>query len=224
MDYETRNQGFLLGVAFTLLAVVAIAVALVARSARIHEDVVTTNADLAAPKDELGPLERGCSAKNAQSCMMLGGTYQHGQGNRPIDLDKARMYYDRACMLGEATGCVMRDTLPQRGWMATTVPTFPPMFSPPPAPTGTVAFDQEAATAALAAVSIDDCKQPGGPTGTGTVTVTFAPSGNAASASLQSLPFAGTPVGSCIASRYAAARVPPFAGSPVSVPKTFTLR
>jgi TPR repeat protein len=222
VDYETRNQGFLLGVAFTLLAVVAIAVALVARSARIHEEVVATNAELAAPREDFG-LERGCSAKNAQSCMMLGAAYQHGQ-NRPIDLDKARAYYDRACMLGDASGCVMRDTLPQRGWMAATVPTFPPMLSPPPAPTGTAPFDQDAAAAALASVSIDDCKQPGGPTGTGTVTVTFSPTGNAASASLQSPPFAGTPVGSCIASRYAAARVPAFAGSPVSIPKTFTLR
>jgi hypothetical protein len=55
------------------------------------------------------------------------------------------------------------------------------------------------------------------------VKVTFAPSGNVTSASVQGAPFAGTSVGGCIASAFRSAKVPAFDGSPVSVTKSFNI-
>ena len=53
--------------------------------------------------------------------------------------------------------------------------------------------------------------------------VTFAPSGNVTSAQVEGPPFAGTPVGGCIASAFRSAKVPPFSGPPVSVSKSFNI-
>jgi hypothetical protein len=55
------------------------------------------------------------------------------------------------------------------------------------------------------------------------VTVTFAPSGNVTSAVVDSAPFAGTPVGGCIAGKFRAAHVPAFSGGNVTVGKSFSL-
>ncbi|AKT36559.1 zinc-ribbon domain-containing protein [Chondromyces crocatus] len=86
-------------------------------------------------------------------------------------------------------------------------------------------FNRGAATSALgsAAGAAKSCKKPDGPTGTGKVKVTFAPSGNVTSAQVQGAPYAGTPVGGCVAATFRAARVPPFSGAPVSVTKSFTI-
>ncbi len=86
-------------------------------------------------------------------------------------------------------------------------------------------FNKGAATAALAAAAgaAKGCKQPGGPTGSASVRVVFAPSGNVTSANVQGPPFAGTPVGGCIASAFRGAHVPPFDGSPVAVSKTVNI-
>ena len=74
-----------------------------------------------------------------------------------------------------------------------------------------------------AAASARSCKKAGGPTGTGRVRVTFAPSGNVTSAQVQGAPFAGTSVGGCVARAFRSARVPAFGGGPVSVSKSFTI-
>lgn len=86
-------------------------------------------------------------------------------------------------------------------------------------------FSRSAATSALgaAAGSARSCKKPDGPTGTGKVKVTFAPSGNVTSAQVQGAPFAGTSVGGCVAGVFRGAHVPPFDGSPVTVTKSFTI-
>jgi hypothetical protein len=55
------------------------------------------------------------------------------------------------------------------------------------------------------------------------VKVTFAPSGNVTSAQVEGPPFAGTPVGGCIASAFRGAKVPPFSGAPVTVSKSFSI-
>lgn len=95
----------------------------------------------------------------------------------------------------------------------------------PPAGDSGAEFNRGAATSALgaAAGAAKGCKKPDGPTGTGKVKVTFAPSGNVTSAQVQGAPFAGTPVGGCVASAFRSARVPPFSGAPVSVTKSFTI-
>lgn len=58
------------------------------------------------------------------------------------------------------------------------------------------------------------CKKPDGPTGSGTVRVTFANDGSAMSSVMIGPPFDGTPVGDCAASRFKMARVPKFDGPP----------
>jgi hypothetical protein len=95
--------------------------------------------------------------------------------------------------------------------------------TPPPAEGGE--FSRSAAQSALgsAAGAAKGCKKPDGPTGSGKVKVTFAPSGNVTSAQVEGPPFAGTAVGGCVASAFRSARVPPFSGPPVSVSKSFSI-
>jgi hypothetical protein len=93
----------------------------------------------------------------------------------------------------------------------------------PKAPSG--GFDKGAAVAALNSASggAVACKRPDGPTGTGRVTVTFAPSGRATNAVVSGGSFPGTSVGGCVASVFRRARVPAFTGDPVTVSKSFTI-
>jgi hypothetical protein len=98
---------------------------------------------------------------------------------------------------------------------------------PPPDPAGpsTAPFDRGAAISSLnaAAGGASGCKKPDGPTGTGRVAVTFAPTGRVTSANVEGPPFAGTSVGGCVAARFRGASVPAFAGSPVTVHKSFSI-
>ncbi|MEZ4262064.1 MAG: zinc-ribbon domain-containing protein [Polyangiaceae bacterium] len=98
-----------------------------------------------------------------------------------------------------------------------------PTAPPPPATGGSAPFDRGAAAAALGGVNVSSCKKADGPTGSGHVTVTFAPNGSVASAAVDGGPFPGTAVGGCIAGRYRGARVPAFSGGPVRVGKSFTI-
>lgn len=95
----------------------------------------------------------------------------------------------------------------------------------PPAQPAGPAFDTAAAKAALtsAAATASGCKEPGGPTGSGKVQVTFATSGRATSANIVSGPFAGTSVGGCVARAFRQAQVPAFSGNSVTVSKGFTI-
>jgi hypothetical protein len=121
---------------------------------------------------------------------------------------------------------------------ASAAPSTKPSAEPTAAPTPTTTsaptaepgatgrdFNKGAATTALsaAAAAAKGCKQPGGPTGSASVRVVFAPSGGVTSANVQGPPFAGTPVGGCIASAFRGARVPAFDGSPVAVSKTVNI-
>ncbi|HEY3822395.1 MAG TPA: zinc-ribbon domain-containing protein [Polyangiaceae bacterium] len=85
-------------------------------------------------------------------------------------------------------------------------------------------FNMGEAKARLASIagSVQGCKK-GDVSGSGRVVVTFAPGGNVASAVVSGPPFAGTPTGACVASRFRGAHVPAFAGSPFSVSKSFTI-
>jgi predicted Zn finger-like uncharacterized protein len=96
----------------------------------------------------------------------------------------------------------------------------------PAAAVATGPFSVSAAQVALtqAAGNAQACKKPGGPTGTGKVQVTFAPSGRVTSANVNGAPFAGTPVGGCVASAFRRARIPAFTGNPVTVSKSFSVR
>jgi predicted Zn finger-like uncharacterized protein len=86
-------------------------------------------------------------------------------------------------------------------------------------------FSKAAAISALtgAAGAAGGCKKPGGPTGTGKVQVTFAPSGRVTTATVMGAPFAGTAVGGCVAGAFRRAKVPAFSGNPVTVSKSFAI-
>lgn len=100
-----------------------------------------------------------------------------------------------------------------------------PAETKPAATTSGAAFDVGAAKAALSAAAANaaSCGKPGGPTGSGKVQVTFAPSGRVTSAEVISGPFGGTAVGGCVATKFRAARVPAFSGSPQTAAKSFTI-
>ena len=108
---------------------------------------------------------------------------------------------------------------------ATTTKTTPKPEEPAPA-AGTAPFSVSAAQVALtqAATNSASCKKPDGPTGSGKVQVTFATSGRVTTANVAGAPFAGTPVGGCVAGVFRRAKVPPFAGNPVTVSKSFMIK
>lgn len=85
-----------------------------------------------------------------------------------------------------------------------------------------VPFDKAAAKAALngAAAQAASCGAGGAP-GKGKIQVTFAPSGKVSDAQLVEGPFAGTTAGKCALGQFRAAKVPAFAGAPVTVAKSF---
>ncbi|HYQ00494.1 MAG TPA: zinc-ribbon domain-containing protein [Polyangiaceae bacterium] len=93
----------------------------------------------------------------------------------------------------------------------------PPADAPP--------FSKASAISALtaAAGSAGACKKPGGPTGPGKATVTFAPSGRVTTATVAGGSYAGTAVGGCVASAFRRAHVPAFSGSAVTVSKSFQI-
>jgi hypothetical protein len=86
-------------------------------------------------------------------------------------------------------------------------------------------FDPTAAASALskAADAAQSCKKAGGPTGSVTVKLTFAPAG-IPDAVVVAPPFAGTPVGECVDKAFRLAKIPPFEGAPVTAQKTFDIR
>jgi predicted Zn finger-like uncharacterized protein len=94
-----------------------------------------------------------------------------------------------------------------------------------PTPAAAGAFSKDAAIQALnvAASQASSCKKPDGPTGTGKVQVTFAPSGRATTAVIVGGSFGGTPVGGCVSNVFKRARVPAFSGDPVTVSKSFSI-
>ena len=92
----------------------------------------------------------------------------------------------------------------------------------PPDSTGPI--DRKETALALGAVDISSCKTPGGPTGTGHLSISFAPNGRVVSARVDQPPFAGTPAGTCIAGQFSAMRIPPFGGEPVHVGKSFEIK
>lgn len=93
----------------------------------------------------------------------------------------------------------------------------------PPGPSTSPPFDRSVAARSLGAVDVTSCKRPGGPTGAGHVSMTFAPDGSVATAQVDQPPFAGTAVGDCVAARFRGTRVPAFSGSSVKLGKSFVI-
>ncbi len=92
-----------------------------------------------------------------------------------------------------------------------------------PAISGSFSKDAAVATLSVAASQATVCKRPEGPWGSGKCLVTFAPSGRVTTANVTGAPFAGTPVGGCVASVFRRAKIPSFSGDAVTVSKSFTI-
>ena len=109
---------------------------------------------------------------------------------------------------------------------ATPPPTAAPVTPPPPVipPDQRAPLNRGAALAALgsAASAATSCKREGGPSGSGSASITFSPDGPVKSVTV-SAPFAGTAVGQCVAGMFRGAHVPPFSGSSVTLPKSFQI-
>ena len=108
-------------------------------------------------------------------------------------------------------------------------PPLRPLPPPPlpllPAPSSPRAFDPSAARAALDVMNgvLASCRNPGGRTGQGSITVTFTPDGRADRAMVDEPPFSGTPEATCVSSRFKQAKMAPFEGAPGSIVYTFTI-
>jgi serine/threonine-protein kinase len=100
----------------------------------------------------------------------------------------------------------------------------PPPTEKPPPPDQRAPLNRASALTALsnAANSATACKREGGPTGSGSASITFSPEGPVSAVKL-SAPFAGTPVGACIQTVFKSAHVPAFSGSSVSLNKSFRI-
>jgi serine/threonine-protein kinase len=92
----------------------------------------------------------------------------------------------------------------------------------PAAPAGP--FNRGAALAQLGAAAsrATSCKRPGGPTGSGHATITFAPDGSVSKVAIQG-PFAAAATGACLSTALSRTRVPAFSGSAVSLPLSFRI-
>lgn len=82
-------------------------------------------------------------------------------------------------------------------------------------------FDRGAAASSLGAVSYRACELHQGVDGPGHVTVMFTNDGSVSSVEVDQGGNMKTPRGTCIADAFRAAKVPPFAGAPVRVGKSF---
>lgn len=100
----------------------------------------------------------------------------------------------------------------------------PPPTEKPPPPDQRAPLNRASALTALsnAATSAMSCKREGGPSGTGSASVTFSSEGPVTAVSLTA-PFAGTPVGNCIQTVFRSVHVPAFSGSSVTLNKSFRI-
>ena len=93
---------------------------------------------------------------------------------------------------------------------------------PPPSERAPLNRGAAMATLSSAAYSAMSCRRPDGPSGAGSANITFSPDGPVKSVAI-SAPFAGTPVGQCVAAAFRAAHVPPFSGSAFSITRSFQI-
>jgi hypothetical protein len=90
---------------------------------------------------------------------------------------------------------------------------------------GTKGFDEAAARAALVDLlkTAAACKEPGGPTGQASTTITFEPSGSVSGVTVGA-PFAGSSTATCIVTTFKRAKIAPFSGLPGTVSQVISLR
>jgi hypothetical protein len=163
-----------------------------------------------------GALAESAATAAAISAALLAPT--HKAGGRPEKAAKDEPPPSKK----EAAAAAAPDPAPAADPAPAVEAPKPAEALPPPdqrAPLNRGAAMSALTSAASAAMS---CKRPDGPTGSGTATVTFSPDGPVKSVSV-SAPFAGTPVGQCVANAFRGAHVPPFSGSSFTLPKGFQI-
>ena len=96
---------------------------------------------------------------------------------------------------------------------------IPPSEQKPASP----AFDRQAAAASLGMIDVRSCRVERGADGAGHVLVVFANDGSVSHVELDSGDNEKTPRGACVERAFKTARVPPFAGAPVRVGKSFAV-
>lgn len=184
-----------------------------------------------------GLFKKACDANNAVACGYLGRAYEWGDGI-PKDESEMLRTYQKACSLDAAScfdlGRVYQNGIGVRGddakatellgkaCAAHSQPACAELY-PNSGSSGGPAFDRNAAFDAVAAVKLSSCKRSEGPTGNGHMKITFETTGTVSSVDIDTPPFAGTAVGSCIAGKYQGVKIPAFAGRPVVTGKGFTL-
>lgn len=90
-----------------------------------------------------------------------------------------------------------------------------------PGPSSLPTFDRGGAAAGLGGVDTAVCKTSNGPTGTGHVTVTFAPSGKVILAQVDDGPLIHSAIEGCITDAFENVSIAAFSGTPVKVGKMF---
>jgi len=125
------------------------------------------------------------------------------------------------------TATTPRPTVDPFGPRPTVTPPPTPTVVPTPPPTATAElppFPRAKALAELDRVtaSLQSCKFPSDPGGTGTIRVDFEPDGRVGT--LRRAPFNNNATGSCISSRFLQIKLGKFEGSRQSFERTFTIR
>jgi hypothetical protein len=217
---KKSNLGLIIGGAAAALVVTAGAITFIYM--RAHEPVAANERPTATQAEEAAPRTDGVSVATDKAAEDPQATEPASASASADEADAPAPDASGSAPEPEASG----DTPVEPGKTPAVDPRAPaPAASSAEKADDKPEFNRDAARAALdsAAGAASGCKQKGGPTGRGRVTVTFAPSGRATQASVGP-PFAGTPVGSCAANAFRGASVPPFSGGPVTVSKSFFIK
>ena len=196
----------------------------VAASAAVQAHTSAEPSTAEAPAASNAPAAATASAAGAASAAPAASSETVAAGSSSAAAAKPTAAATPAAAAAAATPAATKPADPAAAAKPTEAAAAPATPATPATPEG-AAFDKNAAVAALgaAAASAASCKTADGPTGSGKVSVTFAPSGRATATSVAG-ELAGTEVGGCVARLFRAAKVPPFSGDPVTVSKSFSVQ
>jgi predicted Zn finger-like uncharacterized protein len=226
-----KNKLVLFGAIGAGVVVIALAVGVASLLMRGKDETADKDkaAGSASAASELTSASAGATDTPAPSASVAANdtTTHSAQGPTPPALPGTASTGSKSTTSSPAATTKQAGTVAAAAPTQAVVPDVP--AAPPPAPVAAAPaqdqpFNMGAAKASLGAVAgaVQGCKR-GDVTGSGRVVVTFAPTGAVQSAVVTDPPFAGTPAGSCVASRFRSAHVPAFTGSPFEVAKHFTI-
>jgi predicted Zn finger-like uncharacterized protein len=243
---SSKGKSLMMAIGGGVLVIGAVALAFTAMSSK-DDAPDKTAAAASGAIGATGLAARGASNEGpTEPAAAAGEAVRHGETTKPAETPAAEPAPVAVAPgspapkpEGEKAERVERKAAPKADKPAAATPPAglppPPVAAPTPAPAapapaapaagGSGDFDRAAALSALsaAATAAQACKKPDGPTGSGRIAVTFANNGTATTANVEGPPFAGTPVGGCVAARFRSVHIPPFGGSVITVRKTFII-